>query len=114
MSCSHNFLTATDNMIIPMSVTHFKPVASAEKEATEITENVTESVVDYDETHLMIIYLKSFIDALKFALIKWSTLISFAQIIFLFVLISKFGMAPEAENPFLVSFCQYQCYVKFY
>lgn len=91
-----------------MSVTHFKAVASAEKEATEITENITESTVDYDESHLMIIYLKNFIDAVKFAIIKWSTLISLAQIIFMFVLISKFGMAPEAENPFLVSFCRYQ------
>jgi hypothetical protein len=84
----------------PMLATHFEVVASIEKEDLEVTENVTESAVDDDKVG----FLKIFIDTITFTVFKWSTIISLAQMIFMFVLILKFGIAPEEENPFLVSF----------
>jgi hypothetical protein len=83
----------------PMLATQFEVVVSIEKEDLEVTGSMTESTVDDDK----IGFLKSFIDTITFTVFKWSTIISFAQTIFMFVLILKFGIAPEEENPFLVS-----------
>lgn len=76
--------------------THFEVVASSEKEILWVTEN---TVTNDEKSYIF----KPIVDIIIHVFLKWSTLISLTQIIFMVALIVKFGIAPEEENTFVVS-----------